>query len=37
MAQKAKTAKSIPDKEFMEITERVISENKELLEMLAKV
>ena len=37
MAQKTKTTKSIPDKEFTKITERVISENKELLEMLAKV
>jgi hypothetical protein len=37
MAQKMKTAKAIPDKEFTKIAERVINRNRELLEKLAKV
>lgn len=37
MAQKVRVAKPIPDKEFAQITEGVISRNKELLDMLAKV
>jgi hypothetical protein len=37
MAQKLRTAKPIPDKEFTKLAEGVISKNKELLEMLAKV
>ena len=37
MAQKLRVAKPIPDNEFTQIAERVISRNKELLDMLAKV
>jgi len=37
MAQKVRAVKPIPDKEFTKIAEGVISKNKELLEMLAKV
>jgi len=37
MAQRARVAKEIGDKEFGERTTRVISEDKELLEKLAKV
>ena len=37
MAQKLRTAKPIPDNEFTKLAEGVISKNKRLLEMLAKV
>ena len=37
MAQKTKTAKAIPGKEFTKIAEGVINRNRELLEKLAKV
>jgi hypothetical protein len=37
MAQKMKTAKAIPDKEFTKIAQGVINKNSELLDMLAKV
>ncbi len=37
MAQGLKTAKAIPEKEFARIAKQVISKNKELLAMLAKV
>jgi len=37
MAQKLRSAKPIPDKEFSDITEGVVRKNKELLDMLAKV
>ena len=37
MAQKLKTAKAIPNKEFTRIAKGVISKNKDLLAMLAKV
>ena len=37
MAQKLKTAKPIPNREFTRLAERVIRKNKELLQMLANV
>ena len=37
MAQKLRSAKPIPDKDFAEITEGVLRKNKDLLDMLAKV
>jgi hypothetical protein len=37
LAQKLRTAKQIPDKEFTKLAEGVIKKNKELLEMFAKV
>ena len=37
MAQKMGSAKQIPEKEFAKLAEGVISKNRELLEMLAKV
>jgi hypothetical protein len=37
MAQKMRTAKAIPDKEFTKIAQGVISRNSELPEMLSKV
>lgn len=37
MAQKLRVAKQITDWEFDKLTEKVIWENKELLERLAKV
>jgi hypothetical protein len=37
MAQKMRTAKAIPDGEFKRIAQGVISRNRELLEMLAKI
>ena len=37
MAQKLRVARQIPDSEFDRLTEKVIRENRELLERLAKV
>jgi hypothetical protein len=37
MAQKVRTSKKIADRDFDRLTEVVLSENRELLEMLAKV
>jgi hypothetical protein len=37
MAQKLKAARPIPHREFSKIAEAVISKNRKLLEMLAKV
>ncbi len=37
MAQKLRTAKAIPNKEFTELAKGVVSKNRELLAMLAKV
>jgi hypothetical protein len=37
VAQKLRAAKPIPGKEFMELAERVVRKNRELLDMLAKV
>ena len=37
MAQKLRTAKPIPDREFTELANGVVSKNRELLDMLAKV
>jgi hypothetical protein len=37
MAQKQRISKQITDREFDRLTEVVLRENKELLEMLAKV
>lgn len=37
MAQKMRTAKAIPEKEFVNLANGVIDKNRELLQMLAKV